>query len=637
MRSLFSCPFPRIVVVATAACCCLTAHCQDGDNGEPVQAVGIRRDVQTPQSDPFAEQQMSVARRGNRQMANAISSLARTGRWSEVNRLLERLASQNLNVATLAEMQKQIGPAVFLQMRLNDQLSDNANLALDRLATASNEFLQSPQRLRAAISQLEDVSTDRRLAASRVLIEGENASIIELVSAAIATDPPAERKTILRALLRQGPGGVSALQQLALYGTATVRAEAVESLALIDTRAHAIDLLTSLHSGQSVSKEVEVARQYLSRVTGGLPSRTYAVDRLLTDLEQKQATACQTDSDDEVVVLWSINKDQAGVQFRKTRAIYAAYRDAADAAARLRRVGALTPQILAKVLVSDMGYRIMIDPDWGDKSQVDSVLASYGSILDSNGLSAALDYALDIRDYAASLGLIRLIGSQISVHSSDEFIRATGPEITPLVAAASSPIARIRYEAALTVSRLADGTGYAGSSQVKRALSEMVRLADLPTVVLVETRPEVIAPIQQVVARFGFRGVTVANASQLRQCLDRGGDIRLIITKTQLSDLLPIELIDVIRRTSRGNQLPIVLYGANQVAREELDPELHGSDSVRWDGPTEWVQQPAAPSAYVGILDRIERQRRLPPLSSVDRQRFRHEASEFLDGTDSDL
>lgn len=620
-------------------CCCLTANGQDGllDN----QPANSRTTAETALPDPFAQQLIKLAKRGNRQMGDAIQSLTRAQRWTDASRLLELLDNQQPDSTSLVEIEQRIEPATFLELKLSDTLSAKAKSALDKIAAAGEQQRRSPDRLRAAIRLLSDGSTDQRLAAARTLVEGGNASIIELVSAAIATDPPAERKTILRALLRQGPGGVSALQQLALYGTSTVRAEAVESLALIDTRGHANDLLAALYSVQSgsvqsVSKEVEVAGQYLSRVAGGLPSRTYAVDRLLADLEQKQATADHRDNDDQVVVHWSINKEQDGVQFRKTRAIYAAYREAADAAVRLRQVGALTPQILTKVLVSDVGYRIMIDPDWGDKSQVDSLLASYGSILDSNSLSAALEYALDIRDYAASLGLIRLIGSGISTIGSDEYIRAAGPEITPLVAAASSPIARIRYEAALTVSRLAGGFGYAGSSQVKRALSEMVRLADLPTVVLVETRPEVIAPIQQVVARFGFRGVTVANASQLRQCLDRGGDIRLVITKTQLSDLLPIELIDVIRRTSRGNQLPIVLYGANQVAREELDPDLHGSDSVRWDGPTEWVQQPTAPSAYVGILDRIQRQRRLPPLSSVDRQRFRHEASEMLDGTDSD-
>jgi len=155
-------------------------------------------------------------------------------------------------------------------------------------------------------------------------------------------------------------------------------------------------------------------------------------------------------------------------------------------------------------------------------------------------------------------------------------------------------------------------------------------LTDLATAVIVETRAEVIAPTQKIIAQLGYRAEVVNTVSQLQQCVDLGGDIRLIIAKTQLADLPPIELVDLIRRNSRGNQVPIVFFSDDVIAPDGLDPDQQGLNAKRWDGPTTWIQQPNSPAAFAGVLDQIDRQRRLPQLTMIDRKVFRREAEALL-------
>jgi CheY-like chemotaxis protein len=630
-------PIHRFAVITLTICSCVSGYAQD-DAGVDIPRIRDARPTAEQEAgpDPFADQLMSLAGRGNRQMAEAISSLARTDRWPLVNQLLEKLATQNLDAASLAAMQKEIEPAVFLEMRLNDQLSEKAKSILDRVAAATKQDQQSPQRLRVAIDNLDAPSTDDRLAASRVLVEGGNPAIVALVAAAVKSQPPADRDAILRAMLRLGDGGNAALRQLALYGNAQARTGAVAALARIDARGNAVDLLTALHSPDSSAEEIATTKRTLQKISGNTPSRLVAVNTLLADLRQKQRAANELDNTDEVLTHWSVNDQRDGVMYTKTFAIFSAYRDAADAAARLRRIGGLASEVVPEALVADMGYRALIDPDWGDPSQVESIVAAYGSALDATAINQALARANELRDHAAAVGLIRLIDSIGQSKSGDAFLFGNGAAITPLVASASSSDPRVRYEAALTAARMADGAAFPGSSQVKRSLSEMTRLADLPTAVIVETRPEVIAPIQRIISQLGYSGEVVHNVAQLRQCIDRGGDVRLIISKTQLADLSPIELVDVIRRSSRGNELPIVFFSDDVTAPEGLDPDQQGIDAMRWDGPTVWIDQPRTSAAFTGILERIDLGRRLPPLSPIDRQQFRREANALISSDGSE-
>jgi CheY-like chemotaxis protein len=589
----------------------------------------------TAPPDEFTQQLMSLARRGNRQLGDAISALTRTGHWPQVNQVLERVRKQKLSDQALLEVQQQIEPAVFAKLRLSGQLSENAIAALDSFATVADKSRQSPQRLQAAIEQLADQSPDLRLSAARDLVAGGNAAIAVLVAAAVAPEPPVDRAMILRAMLRLGPGGTAALRQLALYGTPTVRDGAVASLVMIDARTHVVDLLTALHCMEPATDGKQIAARQLAPFFSETPSHAVAIQELSADLERVNQAAAALENDDDTVVLWSVDDERSGVRFSKALAIHGAYRDAADAATRLRRIGGLTPRNISSALIAEVGYRVLIDPDWGDPQQIDALRVAFGSAIDVAGLSDSIAAAIESHHHAAALGLIRMAGSVQGTGGRDLLFHGAGAAPTPLVRAAMSPNVRVRYEAALVAARLAAGQPYAGSSEVRQTLFEMTQLTDLPTAIIVETRPEVIATLQNVIARLGYSSELVGDAAQLQRRVDRGGDIRLLISKTGLVDLAPLELVDVLRRTSRGRELPILFYQTEPLTEAELtadifDPALQNQDWRRGDGPIQWIERPVTTAAYAGILDRVARQRRLPALSTIDRQRFRREAGEIL-------
>jgi CheY-like chemotaxis protein len=445
--------------------------------------------------------------------------------------------------------------------------------------------------------------------------------VSELVAAAVSEKPPAARDDILRVMLELGEGGIQALRQLALYGTPPVRLRALQSLSRIDRRANMVELVTALHAADSSEAEVETARTRLQPM-GGIPSRESSLQILTLDLADKQNRATLTDNDDQTVTLWSAGPARDRAVYQSTLRILAAYRDVADAGARLRRVGGLSAATQGAVLVADMAYRVMVDPDWGDPEQVEAFRKTYGVSASGPALSAAIARSLEDGDHTATIGLMRLIDpASASVLNRSQLLVGNGASPTPLVRAASSPEPQVRYEAALLVSRLAQEKPFPGSSYVRGCLSEMSALSDRPTAILVETRADVIIPIELILGDLGFDVKVVGNVGQLQRVVARGGDLRLILSKTQLADLSPIEMTDRVRRTHRGRQLPIVFYG----------PEPPGLVTARWQAPTVLIGRPTSPTGLDDLREMVRRRRRLPPLSIIDRQTYRDAATQLLD------
>ncbi len=573
--------------------------------------------------NPLIKQLLEHSRRGEIQLARSVSSLARVGRWSEVDQLLTEISQRQINEATLTSMYDEIGSAIYLRIKQHSELSDAARKALDQIAKAASARAESSDRLRQAIAQLDSTSVDAQLASRRILLGGGNTAVKELVTAAVLENPPASRDSILRVMLQLSEDGIDALRQLALYGTPSVRANALTSLARISRQRHIADFVTALHAADADSAEKESASRALEQLGQGEPSRGAAIQLLEIEYGDRRDYARRVDNDNAVTTLWSIDQQRTGVTHQPTSALIAAYRDASDAAARLRRVGSLSPDMQGAVLATDLAYRILIDNDWGDSDQVESMRKAYRSGARGASLSSAIEDSISDGNHAATIGLIRLIDTDdFTVLDQNALLGASGALPTPLVQAASSPEPQVRYEAALAAARLAAAAPYAGSSHVKRTLAEMHKLRDEPLAILVETRPDVIIQLESILASLGFDVEVVGSVRELQRSVARGGDLRLILSKTELSDLPAIEMIDIVRRTERGRELPIVLYG-------------HKPDSLaveRWKALTRWIERPVSVAGFDGVMDEISRRRRLPPLSIIDRQRFRDAASQMLDG-----
>lgn len=572
-------------------------------------------------TSPLRIQLLEYAQRGDMQLADAISSLARTNRWSDVDQLLPQVTSAD--TAVLAAIAQRIGPALLLRMKQNEKLGDSARASITRLEKAAIEHAESRDRLRSAIDQLDSPSVDARLQAARVLLGGGNVAISELVAAAVSDDPSAPRVEILRTMLQLGPGGTEALRQLALYGTPPIRARSLQALGQIDVKSYIADLVTGLYAADASQAEAAAATAHLERLGGQVPSLGAAVEFLTDEFESRYQDARLTKNDGQRVTIWNVDDDRTGVTFQQTSAMINAYRQAVDAGSRLRRIGGLAPRTMQSILAADLAYRIVIDVDWGLADQIEAIRTAYGPWLTASSLSAAIGRALEADDHAAAIGLIRLIDAQTSPADRDVLLSGSGPAATPLVDAASSPDPRVRYEAALAVCRLADGQHhYPDSSRVMHCLSEMRSLADRPTAILVETRSDVVLHLETLLREIGFQVVVTSTVGGLERQIARGGDLRIILSKTELADMPAIELIDLARRLDRGRDVPIVFYGADpgDIIRQR-----------RWSAPTVLIDRPLSAAAFIGLFDIAAQRRRLPALSIIDRQRYREAATACLD------
>ena len=566
------------------------------------------------------------ARRGNLSTADSIAALARVGRWEDVDVLLNEAAGKNLNDAVLALMGDRIDPSVMLRIRMNPELSDGARSLIDRISIATKNANESPARIRGAIKQLGSDSRDAKLAAIRTLKSGGRTSVAELTHAAIADEPPADVDDLLSALASFGPGGYEALQQLSLYGSPNVRPRATTALARMAGRSSMLELTTALHAADSSDDERNSAARHLATLGlvspgGQFPQLDATLQTLRNDLKQKRDVANTYFNDEQISTFWSVNPDRDGVVFQDAPTILKPYRDAADAAARLRRLGIRSPDVQNDALTSDVAYRVMVDSDWGDESQIKEIREAYPSMFSIHGFIDAIGHAINQNDVPAAVGLIRM--TPVLANSADE--GALADELAMLVRAVDHPQPIVRFEAAAAIASLAPQDGYAGSSRVRRTLAEMRALGDMPSVLLLATRPGIIVEQEGLLNRLGYQVQVVGSGAELIKSLNKGGDLQWILAKTEIADMSAIELVDRVRRNPRGRNLPILFFGH----------PAPGLESIRWstnDGaaPAMMIDRPASIEAFDALERSLQGYQRLPDMTAIDRDRFRSIATDAL-------
>lgn len=613
------------VFVCIASMVCVVPALVQAQNitpAKPADAANSAKAPTTPaERSPLADLWMGFSTQGNLELAESIAALGRLKQWPEVDALLSRVAGSGASDEVLSQMAKKIGSRNFIAIRGEPSLGKSATAGLDMLIKASRSTIEAPARLRQAIADLDARTTDKSLAATRALLAGGQASIVELVAAAVKTPTPKNRDQLLRTMLQLGSGGEKALQQLALYGTEEVRVPALECLARINRSKYTIDFLTAALAQDSSPQERSIGEKNLIVLEGAVPSLASGRELLLIKFAERETAAELTKNDDSRTVLWSVDKARTGVAHQTTQQILGTYRNVADAASRLRRLGGLTLNEASDILAAEIGYRLMLDPDWGDESQVKDAKQQYPLLNDAAALLHALEHATNTYDLPAAVGLLRVIDPATATDADRQtYLRGTGINRTALVKAASSPEPRIRFEAALKIAELANGSAFPGSSFVLRTLSEMNSLTNKPNAILVETRSDTTLQAETLLSSIGFDVEVVRSVAELQRAIRRGGDLRLILAKTQLADLPPIEMVDSVRRLDRGRQVPIVFYGPT-------GPDL---SSRRWRAPTLWIDQPASTAELENLRRQVKQSRRIPQMTFLDRQTYQTEAAQAL-------
>ncbi|TWU05642.1 hypothetical protein [Stieleria varia] len=580
--------------------------------------VDTRNSDLLEKADPLVDQLNDRAALGGTDLAVAIASLVRIGEWPAALRWLAKVDGvQDQN--QLAQMAKVIGPNVLLKLSSRRELGDAERSTIKKLFDAAKSSAEDKGKIAAAITDIASPSVDKRLAAIRTLLQGGNASVAALAAAAAKNQSPEARDEILRTLLAIDPRGINAIEQLAMYGPPAARENALLSLIRLGASESQSHCVSALYAQEATNRERQIAADAL-REAGVSVGRQQAVTFLLHELERLSGIAEQTPNDPQQTMLWSLAENRTEVVVQRCQQMLAAYRDVYDAAARLNRLGGLPIDVARRALLGELSYQVVIDADWGMPDQIAAISAKYPENTSAAELLTGLAMANAQQNVPVAVGMLRLLSNPAGGLSPDELLRADGASMTPLVQSVQNPIPRVRYEAGEVIAGLDDSLPYAGSSYVRQCWAEMSRLGDRPVAILVETRPDVILQQSSILAQMGFRTEPVQSVRELEREVALGGDLRMILAKTELWDMPPVELIDRVRRLPEGRRLPVVFYGQ----------EFDGIDTGRWDAESILVEMPATPSAFAEIRSRISTLQRLPDLTVLDRQHYRQVATEAI-------
>jgi len=532
----------------------------------------------TEQQDPLILELRRYAEGSNDRLAIAIREATRIGAWSEVNDFLTQLASRELAAPALASIAETIGGPLLVRLKTQPELNAAARPQIDALRAALKAKLENVATVRAAIPRVASSNVDQRLAAYRALLAGGNVSIAQVAKAAALPEPPVARRRLAEVLAELGTGATDALRQFALYGAPELRAGALQTLALLDREATLEDLVGALHAAQATEEERAVASYHLARLFPSLPSAKESEAYLLDKLHAADRVALRTLNNDQTVVVWTIGEDQTSVAPYTVSTRLAANQAAANAATRLRRMAELSPAARQAALMTELDFQVQTDPLFGvGVADADTLRAAWGEeAFSATALEALLARAIEEKRDAATIGVLRLLPED------PRLVIAHAEQPTTLVAAASHPHPRVRFEAVLALSRMPVAESYPDSSVVLHRLIEMAKLGSQPTALVVEPRLLAANRLQAMVNRFGYRVEVLPSAMATVERIEQGGDIEVIVATTDLPDLPPIEFVDRIRRRSLGHDVPIVFFG----------DERPGTENRRFEAPVRRITPP---------------------------------------------
>ncbi|MEM9826058.1 MAG: hypothetical protein AAF958_05690 [Planctomycetota bacterium] len=563
--------------------------------------------------DGFARQLLSVAGQNDVRRAEVIDSLYRIDRHEFADAQLRQI-DLSKSPEQLAAVAAAINPASRVGLATSPRVGAQAKQVLAKLAEAIKTTRTQPAKINRWIDQLEQPGGLNNAIVIGNLIQAGTAGSVAIVNRFFQPQsalPPGA----LAIAARIEPSTPTALRSAIAYGDAAMVARAAQGLRVLDADASVV--------------ERAAARSILGNLNTPSSDLVAALQLRWQNAHDNLATIDNGGTSQRV---WYLD-DQSVFKTARVGPVLAGYRDAVDVAALWFRVANGEASQLAWA-VSDAGYRVVSDLDWGSGESADEAvqrwLRAHPRNADLEFWSACVQLALDVDDPAALLGL---------THVGAMLIQGTEPISVPpaflstMTQLTQHPEVWIRYEAAAAIDEHWAGVPFKNRSFVKRTWAEMMRLDELPTVIVVETRPEILRYIETTLEPLGYRIESVSSVAQLRRQLVRGGDLRMIVSKRQLADRPPVELVDEVRRTSITSRVPIVFFDEPAIgdtldlyadrSREPMAPIV--------DKRNEWIIRripfPKTPSAWQPILDDVNRQRHLPPLSPVDRGDFERRVS----------
>lgn len=578
--------------------------------------------------DPLLEELRRRARGDERQTGEAIRDALRLKLDADANRFLESLPGRQWNDEQLATVHDIVSGASLLRVATGSAFGEVAKRQAAEIVAAKRRVAESPERIDAAIRAVTSGDPDQERAAARTLYSAGIAAVGPLAQAAAQETVPRRRNSLLSVLATQGDLGVNALNQLALYGAPEMRLGSIEALDRLRSAAALPHWVVAAHDQAGSDSLRQAAVNALARDRIAIPELDEAERFLIDRLRRQRDSVARLADPDGTAVTWTIDEASGRLLPQPTSRHGAASRDLVDTTRLLQRLGATSAEARREALAVELAYLQQADPLALPTAREELTRAWGADAMDAAGLSKIIADGLDRDDLAAVVAALSLLGPE-TPGVTNELLSPGAGSRSPLARAVMHPVPQVRYEAASAIGRLDPTSPFVGSASVVRRWREMAELGRQPTVLLVETREELALRIERFIAAMGYRIEVVTSAREAVRRLDQGGDIRFIITTSELPDRTVLEFVDLIHRHPLGERIPIFIHGHDSAAKHLAIEEVRGST------PVKGFEIPVTAAGWGNVLQGVIDQpqgllRGLPPLSAAQRFDFRRQAIEAL-------
>ncbi|HBE69314.1 MAG TPA: hypothetical protein DDW52_14295 [Planctomycetaceae bacterium] len=548
------------------------------------------------------------------EMARALNWMHSLRKPRELDRLLSIVRDWPPGQKTA--LSRAGGTAFWIRLRgRSEVLSEASQQLIGEILRAPAQQAKQPQWIDSWIAQLASDSPSKVLYAQQQLHDAGFAGISRLLVELSSGSSTVPGDRLRDAILSFGEQGTQALQ-LATTLPPSVSQPVVSS---IDPMRN-IDLRTDWAVAAFGDRFDETFRNGLIENVPAdrLPSTARVVSAVEQQLDQALLAYNQarTQVDPQTVDIWQISADGQTVEHAQAPKDIQQLRLLAHWARQTLKLNASEQRRIECLAI------LLQDAYQKPPSERPTALASAGEFAEWESVSVAevLAKATDMQLHGAALSALQLLasGKQASVATVDVLVK----HLTD-----SRPA--VRYTALEAITKIDPSAPFYGAETALVTATEMARLADGPTVLVIGLHAEMRQAVSsQLEHLFAARAITANSARAAAERLSANHPFELVVVADRVLDQSLYQLLQRLRNGKHSRSLPIAVMTDSLTAIEESLIEN-------------------MPGASRGVLSRDEDQMRrvvqslheqldTEPLDVVDRAIFARAATEFLVKVTSD-
>ena len=524
---------------------------------------GSQLDEEDP--DPVVRLLRAQPPQSPRDMADALTWMARIKRWDEVRRLLDSLAAKNWPLPRKAELARAAGPSLWTKIRGEAAgLSEEQKRLTREILAAPSELARNPAWIDSWVQRLQSASAgERRLAQLRLQDAGWTA-VERLVAQLSQGGGSISASMLAGTIVEFGKDGEDALRVACTLGDPGQAGRVVLALATLPGSRFTAELAAGLESGQLSPETQAQLQERLLKKHGALPD-VGAIHAYLSREFQRRLSAYQT-ARMEVAELtnrvWRLAPDRSKVQIDEVPADQRELELLASLAAQRLKLRTLTTEEAVECGAALLQRAYQVDRGLS-LGEIESRLMTRlpGDYVQSDGYwQRVFARAGEWQMHGAALRSVQMLGEQSnSTSSSIEFLSQLLSDSRPSV----------RFSALAAIEQIDPLQPFSGSSRAVSTALEMSRLERGPRALVIGLMSDLRqAARDQLQAQLDAE-VTTANSTRAAlAALNGDRSPELIFIVDRVADQSIFELLQRLRGSRRGHSLPIAVLTDELYAHE---------------------------------------------------------------------